>query len=148
MFTDPAIAYEAYAQEFLRARDASTIGSSVVEQWARTLPMGAEVIELGCGAGYPVTRTLHAAGLKLWAIDSSVSLVAEVNRRFPSVPVQCEKVQGSNFFNRTYHEAVAVVCHSLGRARYESCLNAVGLRIVGTFADKGGNNYFDAERTS
>lgn len=194
MFTDPAIAYEAHAQEFLRARDASTIGSSVVEQWARTLPMGAEVIELGCGAGYPVTRTLHAAGLKLWAIDSSVSLVAEVNRRFPSVPVQCEKVQGSNFFNRTYHEAMAVgllfllsekdqlalieriagilvpggrflftapieiaewndlntgvVCHSLGRARYESCLNAAGLRIVGTFADKGENNYFDAERTS
>ena len=52
MFTDSAIAYEVHAQEFLRARDASTIGSSVVEQWARTLPMGSEVIELGCGAGY------------------------------------------------------------------------------------------------
>jgi len=108
MSTDSAVAYETHAQEFLQGRDASMIGSVVVEQWARTLPIGSEVIELGCGAGYPITRALQAAGLKLWAIDSSTSLLKEFKQRFPSVPVQCEKVQSSNFFNRTYHAAIAV----------------------------------------
>jgi SAM-dependent methyltransferase len=194
MLTDSAIAYETHAQEFLQGRDASTIGSVVVERWARALPIGSEVIELGCGAGYPITRVLHATGLRLWAIDSSISLVKEFKQRFPAIPVQCEKVQSSNFFNRTYHAAIAVgllfllpendqlaliervarilepggrflftapieigewndlntgiVCHSLGRIRYESCLNAAGFRIVSTFSDKGENNYYDVERTS
>lgn len=194
MFTDSATAYEAHAQEFLLGRDTSMIGSVVVEQWACELPEGSEVIELGCGAGYPITRSLQATGLKLWAIDSSASLVKEFKQRFPSIPVQCEKVQCSNFFNRTYHAAIAVgllfllpekdqlaliervskvlvpngrflfmapieigtwndlntgiVCHSLGRVNYESCLNAAGLRIVKTFVDNGGNNYYEAERTS
>jgi SAM-dependent methyltransferase len=191
---DSAIAYETRAQDFLRGRDESMIGSQVVEQWARKLCSGAEVIELACGGGYPITRVLHSAGLKLWAIDSSPTLVTEFERRFPSVPVQCAKVQDSGFFGRTYDAAIAVgllfllpesdqlalienvgkilvpggrflftapieigkwndlntgiVCQSLGRARYETCLNAAGFRIVGTFIDKGENNYYDTERTS
>ena len=60
MLTDSATAYEVYAQEFLCHRDASMIGSVVVEEWARTLPAGSEVIELGCGAGYPITRALQS----------------------------------------------------------------------------------------
>jgi SAM-dependent methyltransferase len=108
MHRDSAIEYEARAREFLRGRDASMIGSQVVEQWASTLAKGASVIELGCGGGYPITRALHAAGLRLWAIDSSPTLVAEFERRFPTVPVQCAKAQDSDFFNRTYDAAIAV----------------------------------------
>lgn len=108
MLTDSAIAYETHAQEFLRGRDESMIGSQVVEQWGRTLPKGSEVIELGCGGGYPITRVLHAAGLKMWAVDSSPTLVAEFQHRFPTVPVQCAKVQYCDFFGRTYDAAVAV----------------------------------------
>lgn len=194
MLTDSATAYEVHAQEFLCHRDASMIGSVVVEEWARTLPAGSEVIELGCGAGYPITRALQSTELKLWAIDSSASLLKEFKQRFPSIPVQCEKVQSSDFFNRTYHAAIAVgllfllpekdqlaliervakilvaggrflftapieigtwndlttgiLCHSLGRARYEACLNTTGFRVVRTFVDKGENNYYEAERIS
>ena len=39
-----------------------------------------------------------------------------------------------------------ITCQSLGRARYETCLNSVGFRIAATFADKGENNYYDTER--
>lgn len=194
MLTDSSIAYEMHAQEFLRGRDGSMIGSQVVDRWARTLANGSEVIELGCGGGYPITRVLYAAGLKLWAIDSSPTLVAEFKERFPSVPVQCEKVQGSEFFGRSYDAVVAVgllfllpeeeqillmgrvakilepggrflftapietgnwidlntgiECQSLGRARYEVGLNAAGFRVAATFIDKGGNNYYDAERAN
>ncbi len=191
MITDSAVAYEVHAQDFLCGRDTSMIGSVVVEQWARTLPAGSAVIELGCGAGYPITRALQSTELKLWAIDSSASLVRGFKQRFPSIPVQCGKVQNSDFFNRTYQAAIAVgllfllpekeqlaliervakilvpggrflftapietgkwndlntgvVCHSLGWARYESCLNSAGFRIAGTFLDRGENHYYEAQ---
>jgi len=105
--TDSASAYEAHAHAILQGRDASMIGSQVVEQWARALPQGAEVLELACGGGYPITRVLHAAGLKLWAVDSSPTLLAEFERRFPSVQVQCARVQDSDFFGRTYDAVIA-----------------------------------------
>jgi cyclopropane fatty-acyl-phospholipid synthase-like methyltransferase len=105
---DSAAAYEARAQAFLRGRDKSLIGSRVVEQWARGLPAGATVIELACGGGYPITQALHAAGLQLWAVDSSPTLVSAFRARFPEIPVQCARVQESDFFGRHYQGAVAI----------------------------------------
>jgi SAM-dependent methyltransferase len=106
--SDSASAYETHAQAFLHRRDDSPIGAAAVAQWARTLSAGAEVIELACGGGYPITRVLHAAGLKLWAIDSSATLLAAFSRRFPAVPARCESVQTSDFFGRSYDAAIAV----------------------------------------
>lgn len=39
-----------------------------------------------------------------------------------------------------------MACQSLGRVRYEGCLNAAGFRLLGTVVDKGGNNHDEAER--
>jgi SAM-dependent methyltransferase len=108
MAMDSAEAYEARAQEFLQGRDASMIGTLIVDRWARALRRGAAVIELACGGGYPITRVLSAAGLQLWAVDSSPTLVAAFRSRFPAVPVQCARVQESDFFARTYEGAVAI----------------------------------------
>jgi cyclopropane fatty-acyl-phospholipid synthase-like methyltransferase len=108
MTTDSAIAYDLNAQDFLNARDHSTIGADVIAHWSRTLGKDAQVLELACGGGYPITRALQDAGLRLWAIESSPNLVAEFQRRFPDVPVQCAKVQDSDFFGRTYDAVVAV----------------------------------------
>ena len=106
---DPVVkAYEAHAQEFLRGRDKSPIGAQVVDQWSRTLRPGASVIELACGGGYPITRILYAAGLQLCAVDSSPTLVAKFQSRFPAIPVQCARVQESDRFDRTYEAAVAI----------------------------------------
>jgi cyclopropane fatty-acyl-phospholipid synthase-like methyltransferase len=105
---DSAKAYEDHAQEFLRGRDTSPIGTHVVDKWSRTLRRGATVIELACGGGYPITRVLRAAGLQLWAVDSSPTLVAEFRSRFPTIPVQCARVQESNFFDRIYEGAIAI----------------------------------------
>jgi cyclopropane fatty-acyl-phospholipid synthase-like methyltransferase len=105
---DSAEAYEAHARDFLRGRDPSPIGTRVVDQWSRSLRTGASVIELACGGGYPITRALAAAGLKLRAIDSSPTLVAEFRSRFPAIPVQCAKVQESGFFGQMYEGAIAI----------------------------------------
>ena len=105
---DAASAYEANARAFIRGRDRSPIGARVVEQWARTFDKGAAVIEMACGGGYPVTTALDAAGLQLWAVDASPTLVAEFQSRFPKIPVQCERVQNCNFFGRKFEGAIAI----------------------------------------
>jgi len=105
---DAAQAYEANASTFLTARDASLIGSRVVEAWCRTLPAGTSALELGCGGGHPISRVLHDAGLALWAIDSSPTLLKVFEGRFPGTPTQCAKVQDSDFFGRSFDAVVAV----------------------------------------
>lgn len=105
---DSAIEYEKKAHEYLRGRDESRIGYKVVRQWAEKLPAGSEVIEIACGGGYPVTKALSEAGLNLWAIDSSKTLLAEFKKRFPDIPVKCERVQHSDFFERKFDAAIAI----------------------------------------
>ena len=105
---DSVSAYEAKASEFLHVRDNSDIGTTVVDQWARKLDSGATVIELGCGGGYPITRSLSSAGLKLWAIESSQTLAQEFNKRFPDIPIQCVRAQESNYFTQSFDAAIAV----------------------------------------
>ncbi|MFK7893563.1 MAG: class I SAM-dependent methyltransferase, partial [Granulosicoccus sp.] len=53
-------------------------------------------------------RILDKAGLRLWAVDSSPTLVAEFRARFPHVPVQCARAQESTFFEKKYDGAIAV----------------------------------------
>lgn len=108
MSTDSARAYETHARAFLAARDASDIGARVVDNWARSLVSGAEVIEIGCGGGLPVTRVLADAGLDLWAVDASPAIVSEFKVRFPQIPVDCSCVLQSTFFNRRFAAVVAI----------------------------------------
>lgn len=103
-----ALAYESCATQFLKARDRSDIGACVVRAWAENLAKSTEVLEIGCGGGYPVTRELVAADLRVWAIDSSATLLRTFRKRFPEVVTGCEKLQDSSFFDRKFDAAIAV----------------------------------------
>jgi len=105
---DAANAYEKHALDFLRTRDKSSIGARVVEQWTRTLNSGVEVVEIACGGGYPVTKVLVDAGLIVWAIDASPTLLAQFRSRFPDVPVQCARAQQSHYFGRKFGAAISI----------------------------------------
>ncbi|MEL7298605.1 MAG: methyltransferase domain-containing protein [Pseudomonadota bacterium] len=105
-FEDAAGAYEHFADEFLRRR--SDIGENTVRAWAGHLPDNSDLLELGCGGGLPVTRTLVAAGHRVSAIDASPSLLETFRTRFPTVDVRCERVQDSTFFDRQFDAIVAV----------------------------------------
>lgn len=100
--------YETHAARFLHHRDGSTVGARVVEQWARSLPRGAEVLEIACGGGLPVTRALVREGLKVWAIDASQTLVVTFRTRFPDVPVRVAIAQESDFFGRRFDGVIAI----------------------------------------
>src|SRR5262245_27561035 len=108
--TDPSNGYEGIAAEFLagRGRAPSTaIGTGRVRDWARTLPRGAAVLDVGCGSGKPITSVLIDEGLNVYAIDASPSMVVAFRHNFPHVPIACESVTDSAFFERTFDGVVA-----------------------------------------
>jgi 2-polyprenyl-3-methyl-5-hydroxy-6-metoxy-1,4-benzoquinol methylase len=110
--TDRSNGYEAIAAEFLARRgNAQTrsqgIGVKAVRQWARSLPPGAAVIDLGCGPGLPITEVLVQEGLKVYAIDASPSFVEAFRRNLPEVPAKCEAVEDSTFFDRKFDGVLA-----------------------------------------
>ncbi|HEY4099726.1 MAG TPA: class I SAM-dependent methyltransferase [Gemmatimonadales bacterium] len=108
--TDKSTGYEAVAAEFIAGRGrapATGIGAREVRAWARALPASSSVLDLGCGTGLPITRELIEAGLDVHAVDGSPSFVAAFRRNFPDVPVECESVLESTYFNRQFDAVIA-----------------------------------------
>lgn len=105
---DASAGYESAADAYLAAREQALIGRNDIAAWARTLPAGTEVLELGCGAGVPVTQELAGAGCVVWGIDASPSLLARFTERFPQFECACHDLATSPFFARTFDAAVAV----------------------------------------
>lgn len=103
---DPSAGYEAAAGAFLRGRS-PTIGAETVRAWARELPAGGAVLDLGCGHGAPISAALADAGLDVYGVDASPTLVAAFRARLPHAHVACEPVERSDFFGRTFDGAVA-----------------------------------------
>src|SRR5436190_11944120 len=107
--TDRSNGYEGVAAEFLagRGRAPSTaIGTRAVRDWARSLPRGAAVIDLGCGSGLPITKVLVSEDLNVYGIDASPSMVEAFRHNLPEIPVACESVGDSLFFNRMFNGVV------------------------------------------
>jgi SAM-dependent methyltransferase len=103
---DRSNGYEAVSEEFLARRGSGIrsagIGVKEVREWARTLPRGSSVIDLGCGPGFPITAVLVDEGLQVFGVDAAPSFVAAFQRNLPGTPIVCEAVQESRFFDRTF----------------------------------------------
>jgi|SRR5579871_1573812 len=107
---DRSNGYERIAAEFLARRGSGRstgVGVHEVRAWARTLPHGAAVIDLGCGPGFPITEVLVSEGLNVYGIDAAPSFVEAFRRNLTDTPVICEAVQDSRFFDRTFDGALA-----------------------------------------
>jgi SAM-dependent methyltransferase len=107
---DESNGYERIAEAYIsgRGRAVNGIGASTARAWARTFHTGSAVLDLGCGTGIPVTKILLEAGLKAYAVDASPKMVEDFKQNFPDVPVACESVERSAFFNRTFDGIIAV----------------------------------------
>jgi SAM-dependent methyltransferase len=107
---DESNGYDSIAEIYIkgRGRAVNGVGSSTARAWAQTLSIGSEVLDLGCGTGIPVTKILLEAGLKAYAVDASPKMVADFKQNFPDVPVACESVERSSFFNRTFDGIISV----------------------------------------
>jgi SAM-dependent methyltransferase len=103
---DRSNGYEGITAEFVSTRSA-TIGVKRVRDWAKALPRGAAVVDLGCGPGFPITKVLVAEGLTVYGVDAASSFVQAFRRNLPNTPVACEAVQDSRFFDRTFDGVLA-----------------------------------------
>jgi len=103
---DRSNGYERVAAGFLNGRSAG-IGAKTVRDWARTLPRGAAVLDLGCGPGVPLSAILVAEGLSVYGVDAAPSFVEAFRRNLPNTPVLCETVEDSTFFHRTFDGVLA-----------------------------------------
>jgi cyclopropane fatty-acyl-phospholipid synthase-like methyltransferase len=65
------------------------------------------VLELGCGHGV-VSQVLMEAGVALYAVDSSPTLLREFRQRFPATEAECCTAEASTFFDRRFDGVVAV----------------------------------------
>lgn len=107
---DESNGYERIAEIYIRGRGRAVngIGTSTARAWARTFGIGSVILDLGCGTGIPVTKILLEAGLKAYAVDASPKMVEDFKQNFPNVPVACESVERSAFFDRTFDGIIAV----------------------------------------
>ena len=65
------------------------------------------MIDLGCGPGFPITEVLVDEGLSVCGVDAAPSFVEAFRRNLPNLPVVCEAVEDSTFFNRTFEGVLA-----------------------------------------
>ncbi|MBK9168587.1 MAG: class I SAM-dependent methyltransferase [Bryobacterales bacterium] len=135
---DPSNGYEAVASEFVDRREQSSIGVATVRTWARSLPPGASILDLGCGHGVPISMALINDGFEIYGVDASPSLTAEFRRRFPDMHVVCEAVEDSRFFERTFDGIVAVGLMFLLPAEVQRAL----IRKVAAALNPGGSFLF------
>jgi SAM-dependent methyltransferase len=127
---DRSNGYEGVAAEFLAGRggpQSARIGAETVRAWARQLPRGIEVLELGSGSGIPITEVLIDEGLRVHAIDAAPSFVAAFKRRFPEVPVVNEAVEDSPFFDRRFDAVLSWgLMFLLERPAQEALIGKIG----------------------
>jgi SAM-dependent methyltransferase len=103
---DRSNGYESISAEFISTRS-PIIGVKRVQDWAKTLPRGAAVVDLGCGPGVPITEVLVAEGLSVYGVDAAPSFVQAFQRNLPDTPIACEAIQDSKFFDRTFDGVLA-----------------------------------------
>jgi 2-polyprenyl-3-methyl-5-hydroxy-6-metoxy-1,4-benzoquinol methylase len=106
---DKSNGYEQVAPIFIagRGQNHQGIGAIAVAEWSQTLPAGASVLDLGCGTGVPISKTLIDRGFEVYGIDASPRMVATFQAHFPTRPIQCAAVEDSDFFNRTFDAILA-----------------------------------------
>jgi SAM-dependent methyltransferase len=105
--------YESISAEWLAHRGnsktrANAIGVKEVRKWAKTLPCGGSVIDLGCGPGFPLTVVLVEEGLQVFGVDAARSFVAAFQHNLPGTPIVCESVLESRFFDRTFDAVLSI----------------------------------------
>lgn len=91
---------------FIRVRN-PRIGADILQDWARSLPKDASVLDLGCGHGIPISQVLVNQGISVFGIDASPTLISEFRRRFPDCQTECAAIEDSNFFSRRFDGVVA-----------------------------------------
>ena len=137
---DRSNGYEKHAEAFIKSRSPG-VGLDVVREWAGQFGPGSDVLELGCGHGV-VSEVLVEAGLTLFAVDASPTLLRAFHERFPEVETECCAAEESTFFGRSFDGVVAWGLLFLLEEDAQRCV----LARVGEALRPGGRFLFTAPR--
>ena len=141
--SDPSNGYEAVANEFTSGRVRSPIiGVATVREWARDLPRGGTVLDVGCGTGAPISQTLIELGFRVHGVDASPTMIAAFRARFPDAPSECAPAETSELLRGTYDGVVAWGLVFLLAPEAQEVL----IRKMGAALAKGGRLLFTAPR--
>lgn len=140
MTIDHSQGWDAIADKFIGSR--SDIGVGVVRQWATLLPATGDIVDIGCGSGFPNAVALDRAGFRVFGIDASPCLTVAFQRHLPDAEVSCEPAEASGFFERTFDGALAVGLLFLLPAEKQRQL----IGRVGNALKPGGRFLFSAPR--
>jgi len=106
--TDNSNGYEAVAEYYIGHRtQRSVVGVEIIGKWARSLPLHASVLDLGCGPGAPLSQILIDHGCRVYGLDASSTMIAAFRARFPDAPAECASVLESTFFDRSFDGVLA-----------------------------------------
>ncbi|WP_432165497.1 class I SAM-dependent methyltransferase [Streptomyces sp. bgisy031] len=103
--------YDAVSLRYDAAYGAETKYQSLLGDLRRRIPAGGTVLDLGCGSGVPVARTLAAAGYRVTGLDISEVQIRRARERVP----QAEFIQA---------DATAV---SFGAASFDAVVSLFAL---------------------
>ena len=99
--------YDALSDRYAAAHPEETKYRSWIEDLLGRLPVGATVVDLGCGTGVPVARALAQAGHRVTGIDVSGVQVARARQRVPGAQFRQGDLTSATFPARSLD---AVVC--------------------------------------
>jgi SAM-dependent methyltransferase len=76
--------YQRNAQAWDEGRGRSLFERSWLDRFIKLLPPSASVVDIGCGAGEPITGYLLSRGLAVTGVDSAPAMIERCIARFPS----------------------------------------------------------------
>ena len=76
--------YEKHAEVWDKHRTRLLHEKSWLNKFIQSLPTNASVLDVGCGAGEPISRYLVEQGLSVTGVDSSQAMIGIYGSRFPN----------------------------------------------------------------
>lgn len=100
--------YDRMAEQYLATKDPEDpLSLAALEDIASLLPTGAAVLDLGCGAGVPVTRWLADSGFAVTGVDVSARQLELAKRNVPTAAFIKADMTELAFDSETFDAAVA-----------------------------------------
>jgi SAM-dependent methyltransferase len=99
-------AYDRIAARYLKWSAASAVRLHYLDKLLALLPRDADVLELGCGAGVPVTKAL-AQRARVTAIDISPAQIALATTNVPNATFLCADMMALDFADASFDAVCA-----------------------------------------
>ncbi len=99
--------YDLIADWYAESRGTSQVGVPELKSLIASLPAGASVLDIGCGNGLPLTRTLLDAGCYVIGVDSSRRMLERFQTNCPTTPFICSSIQAADLPQQSFDAAVA-----------------------------------------